>query len=150
MYYPETYLFIFYHVKKQTNESQTPVSLRRAYNWSPETSHYQKGEIFFPAAHRCLITYSLHLKCNPPPKKKVLDPNETNRLWRINNMLLELCEGYVPYYIWPKRTKINQPENIKKNFTDIRSVVSVMTRAEVCSLPFHFTQCKQIKYKNIN
>ena len=29
-------------------------------------------------------------------------------------------------------------------------MVSEMTRAEVCSLPFHFTQCKQIKHKNIN
>lgn len=29
-------------------------------------------------------------------------------------------------------------------------MVSEMTRAEVCFIPFHFTQCKQIKHKNIN
>jgi len=40
IYYSETYLGIFY-VKKQTNESQIPVSLLRAYYWALETSHYQ-------------------------------------------------------------------------------------------------------------
>ena len=62
-------MYFFYQAKKQTNESQTPVTLRRAYNWALETSHYQAGEIFFPADHRCLITYSLHLKCSPLPPK---------------------------------------------------------------------------------
>ena len=61
-------------------------------------------------------------------------------------MLLELCEGYVPYYIWPTRIKINQPENMKKlPWHSINGFGDDTCRVLLSTLSFYTMQANKVQ-----